>query len=86
MRDGDLYRHGVELHGKPDRSFNRLPCFTRMPDLKIPMNSNAQPFAVFHETEGLLDRCPFFDVLQDRRVPGLKTNDQEHGSRRPSSP
>ena len=74
---GDLNRFAVEFLGVIDRSFDGFFRFARQTDDEIAVNANADFLAILHERLAHLDRRALLDVLQDLRIAGLESDDQE---------
>src|SRR5207249_11149972 len=77
VSDGNLNGFDIEFLGEINGTFYRLLGFPGQADDEISMDSDPDLFTVARELTCLLNRRAFFDVLQDLRIAGFVTNDEE---------
>src|SRR5712672_155209 len=77
MRQGNLNGFAIELFGEVDRFLNGFAGFARQADDEIAVHANADFAAVLHEGASHLNGRAFLNVLQDLRIAGFKSYDEE---------
>src|SRR5204863_2934606 len=77
VRDGYLDRLHVEFFGEVECALDRLLGFSGKPDDEISVNPDADLLAILRELPCLLDRRALLDVLQNLRIAGFVSYNEE---------
>src|SRR5579872_4312455 len=77
VRHRDLDGFDVQFLGELDRVLDGLARFARQAENEVAVNDQPELVAILGELARAFDRGAFLDVLQDLRIPGLITDDQE---------
>src|SRR5436190_21871722 len=76
VSDGHLDCLDVEFLCEIERALDCLLRFSRQADDEVPVNPDADLFAVFSKFPGLFDCSALLDVLQDLRIARFKSDDK----------
>ena len=86
MRQRHLDGFNVQLFGEIDGAADGLVGFARQAENEVAVHDQSEFLAVLGELPCALDRRALLDVFQDLLVARFIANDEQSGSRLPSSP
>ncbi len=71
----------IEFFSEIERSLYGFLSFARQSNDEVAMDPDADLFAILGEFPGLFDRRAFFDVLQNLRISGFISDDEQTRAR-----
>src|SRR5207237_2881351 len=77
MSNRNLDRLHIQFFRKIERSLDRFLCFSRQADDEVSMDLDPDLFTVLRELPRMLDGCTLLDILQNLRITGFVSNDEQ---------